>query len=141
MARTLGVDLGERRVGFAVSDPDGILATPHSVAHVRSREEAVAAAASLVKDAEAEAVVVGWPVNMDGSHGPATETVKRFVEDLRERVSVPIETWDERLTTKSAMDVLAVAGTRRERREKNVVDKLAAQIMLQHYLDAHEGVE
>jgi putative Holliday junction resolvase len=93
------------------------------------------AVVEVAAEQQAEKIVVGLPLNMDGSSGPVADAVGVFRDRLLTEVSVPVELWDERLTTKSAEDVLIEAGTRRKRR-KEVVDKLAAQIMLQHYLDA-----
>jgi putative holliday junction resolvase len=136
MPRILGLDYGERRLGFALSDSGAVISMPLSVAEVRSRAQAVDAVEKIVRETGAEKLVVGFPVNMNGSQGPAAEHVDAFVGQLSDRLTIPIEKWDERLTTKSAHDVLIEAGTSRRRR-KEVVDKLAAQIMLQNYLDAH----
>ena len=138
MGRILGIDLGEKRVGFALSDPTQFLASPLTVVIVSSPQEAAKQTVKLCDEHKPEKVVVGLPINMDGSHGPATQKVKEFVALLEPKLKIPIATWDERLTTKSAHDVLIEAGTRREKR-KEVVDKLAAQIMLQSYLDAHSS--
>jgi putative Holliday junction resolvase len=134
--RILGVDFGERRVGFAVSDPTQMLSSAHAMVEVQSPAHAANETARICREASAVKVVIGLPVNMDGSKGPAAQKALAFAEALRAKVSVPVETWDERLTTKSAHDVLIEAGTRREKR-KQLVDKIAAQIMLQNYLDAH----
>lgn len=140
MPRVLGLDYGERRLGFAVSDTGGIVALPLVVVHVTSDREAAAAVREQVAAAQAEKLVIGLPINMNGSLGPVAQHVKSFVELLQKQLSIPVETWDERLTTKSAEDVLIGAGASRKRR-REVVDKLAAQIMLQHYLDAHAGLQ
>jgi putative holliday junction resolvase len=138
MPRILGLDYGERRLGFALSDAGEIISMPLSVAEVRSRAQALDAVEKVVRETDAAKIVIGLPVNMNGSRGPAAEGVGAFVEALSARITIPIETWDERLTTKSAHDVLIEAGTSRRRR-KEVVDKLAAQIMLQNYLDSHQS--
>jgi putative holliday junction resolvase len=140
MPRTLGLDLGERRLGFAISDEGAIISMPLSVVEVASRAEAARAVEDTVREPAAQKLVVGYPVNMNGSHGPAAENVAAFIKELSGRLSIPIERWDERLTTKSAHAVLIEAGTSRKRR-KGIVDKLAAQIMLQNYLDAHTPPE
>ncbi len=137
MPRILGLDYGERRLGFALSDTGEIISLPLSVAHIHSRAEALNEVERIVRETGAEKIVIGLPVNMNGTRGPAAEGVTAFVEALAGRIRIPIETWDERLTTKSAHDVLIEAGASRRRR-KEVVDKLAAQIMLQNYLDAHQ---
>lgn len=140
MPRFLGLDYGERRLGFAVSDAGGTISMPLVVVQVRSRDHAMAEIERLVRETGAETLVVGLPLNMDGTIGPKAVEVNTLVEKLAPRLPVPVETWDERLTTKSAERVLIEANTSRRRR-KEVVDKLAAQIMLQSYLDAHAGPE
>ena len=134
--RILGVDLGERRVGFALSDPTQFLSSSHAMVEVQSPAHAANETARVARENDAVKIVVGLPINMDGSKGPAAQKALAFVELLRPKVKVPVETWDERLSTKSAHDVLIQAGTRRGDR-KQLVDKIAAQIMLQNYLDAH----
>lgn len=136
MPRILGLDYGQRRLGFAVSDPDGIVATPLCVIERTSDRQALQELARLCGETGAEKIVVGLPVHMDGRRGEEAERVSAFAERAAARLGVPVETWDERLTTRSAERVLIEAGTSRRRR-KEVVDKLAAQIMLQNYLDAH----
>ena len=135
MARILGVDLGTRRLGFAVSDGEEIIATPLIVAYPDSAADAAAITARICQEQNAGKVVVGLPLNMDGTSGPAVKEVEKFNSLLRERLSVPIETWDERLTTRLAERALLEADMSRLKR-KNVRDKLAAQVMLQGYLDA-----
>ncbi|MBN1669836.1 MAG: Holliday junction resolvase RuvX [Kiritimatiellae bacterium] len=135
MPRILGVDYGERRLGFALSDPGGTIATPLRVVASGGGEQGLEAVRRICGETGAERVVVGLPLSLDGTHGPASETTLAFVRALREVLDVPVETWDERLTTRAAERVLIEAGTSRAKR-KRVIDKLAAQIMLQSYLDS-----
>lgn len=146
MSRVLGIDYGEKRVGFALSDATRFLATPHSV-HIREKPgDDVAAVLCLLREHRITKVVVGLPLNMDGSEGPAVEKVRAFIERLRKALdaadlaNVKIATWDERLSTVSAEQVLLQADTSRRKR-KTVIDKLAAQVFLQNYLDAHQIAE
>lgn len=136
MPRTLGLDYGDRRLGFAVSDDSGTIAFPHTVVTCRNAEEAVAAIERIAKETRAQKLVVGLPINMNGTLGPRAEMTQEMIRRLRGRLSIPIESWDERLSTCSAEHVLIEAGASRKRR-KEVIDKLAAQILLQNYLDAH----
>ena len=138
MPRWLGVDYGEKRVGLAVSDPDAFLATSKDVCLVTGPRDALEQVSRAFAAYGAQAVVVGLPLNMDGSRGPAALKAEQFARDLAERLKMPVRLWDERLTTKAAHDVLIEGGTRRERR-REVVDKLAAQLMLQNFLDAQGG--
>ena len=135
MSRVLGLDYGSKRLGFALSDPTEMLATPLRVVTCRSEQEALIETIRICNETGAERLVVGMPINMNGTRGPAARNVDQFIRKLSQMLTIPIETWDERLSTKSATDVLIEAGASRKRR-KEVVDKLAAQIFLQNYLDA-----
>ena len=134
MPRILGVDYGQRRVGLAVSDPTGIIATPLSVVEVTSDGEAVRRVADTARAVEAEKVVVGLPISLSGTEGPMAAKVRAFVAELAKRVAIPVETWDERLTTSLVERMLVDADVSRQRR-RQVRDKLAAQVLLQGYLD------
>ena len=135
MPRVLGLDHGERRLGFAVSDPDGILAIPLCVVEVRSDAEAVREVARLARETESEEIVVGLPISMNGTEGAMAAKVRAFVAALAKQVAIPIAAWDERLTTSQVERALVNADVSRRRR-KNVRDKLAAQVILQSYLDS-----
>jgi putative holliday junction resolvase len=133
--RVLGVDLGTRRIGLAVSDPSGTLATPLTV-QLRGRDHA-ADHATLVATAEAEGVariVVGLPLSLSGDEGPAALAARAEVEELRAATSLPIDLHDERFTTTSATRRLR--DSRRGRAKRDPVDAAAAAEMLQSYLDA-----
>jgi len=134
MGRIVGLDYGERRLGFAVSDPTHTIASALAVETVTSTAEAATTAARICREQEAERLVIGFPWNMNGTPGPMGERVSGFKRKLEAQIDVPIELWDERLTTKTAEDVLIEGRTTRAKR-KHLVDKVAAQIMLQHYLD------
>lgn len=135
MPRILGVDYGQRRIGFALSDPDAIVASAREVVEVRGEAQALAAIEQACRTWGVERIVLGLPINMDGSRGPAAQLVERVAGLLRAQVHLPVDLWDERLTTRAAHGVLMEAGTRREKR-KGLVDKVAAQMLLQCYLDA-----
>ena len=133
--RILGVDYGEKRIGFAVSDPAGMLAMPLAVCEVASDAEAVAAVQSHCTSTDAELVVVGLPLNMDGTRGPMALKTQAFAAELGKALAVPVATSDERLTTALVERTLLEADLSRAKR-KRVRDKLAAQAILQNYLDA-----
>jgi putative Holliday junction resolvase len=135
MGRLLGVDFGTRRIGLALSDPGQVIASAREVLACESPAHAANLVAEACRAAGAVRIVVGLPRNMDGSMGPAARAAEAFADLLRQRVSVPVAMWDERLSTKSAHDALAEAGKRSADRRK-IVDKVAAQIILQSYLDA-----
>jgi len=138
MARWLGIDYGEKRVGIAISDPMEVVSTPLETIDNTSRDRCVARIAELVRDREIGGIVVGLPLHMNGTEGERVHRTQAFVLSLKGSVSVPIEWWDERMTTAAVNRMLIQAGTRRERR-KEVVDKLAAQQILQAFLEARAG--
>jgi putative holliday junction resolvase len=133
--RVLGVDLGSKRIGIAVSDRSGTIASPLTVIQ---RSGSVArdhqAIAKLVAEEEAEAVVVGLPLNMNGSAGPAAQAAVKEAKALATVVGVPVHTSDERRTTVTADRAMMEAGMNAQARRK-VVDKVAAAVLLQHWLD------
>lgn len=138
MARVLGVDLGTRRIGLALSDPSGVLASPLAVLE-RSGDRAADHRAILeaAREAEAERIVVGLPLSLSGRAGPSARAAAAEVAELTELAAaeaLPVETHDERLTTVSAERALAAAGVR-GRARRRVVDKVAAAVMLQSWLD------
>ncbi len=136
MGRVAGIDLGEKRVGFALSDETHFLASAKEVVTLVNPEQATNVIEAFCRQHGVEKVVMGLPINMDGSRGPAAAKVTAVADRLRERLGIPVVYWDERLTTKAAHGFLIEAGTRREKR-REVVDKVAAQLILQGYLDAH----
>ena len=134
--RKIGLDVGDVRIGVAVSDLMGLCANPRET-YVRKKEDADADIAYFVEYAkreDADAFVVGLPRNMDGSEGPRAEITRAFGDALAERSGLPVIYVDERLTTVSAERLLIGADVRRDKRKK-VIDKVAATIILQSYLD------
>lgn len=134
MNRVLGIDHGDARVGVAISDELGMLAHPLETIAVKDQEPA-ARVAALVQERGAEAVIIGLPRNMDGSSGPAAEKARAFAEKLRGLVSCPVRLWDERLTTVAAQKALHAAG-KNAKESRQVIDQVAAQMILQGWLDA-----
>jgi putative Holliday junction resolvase len=134
--RALGLDLGTRRIGVALSDSAGTLATPYEVVS-RSGERARdhERIAALVAEVAAEVVVVGLPLSLDGSIGPAARNVLDETGELRARLAVGVVTWDERLSTVEAERRLRDAGLN-GRGGRRVVDQVAATVILQSWLDA-----
>ncbi len=133
--RVLGIDLGSRRIGVAVSDRTGTVATPLTVLQrTGDRAEDHRRIAELVVEEEAELVVVGLPLSLDGSIGPAARAALAEAADLAAVVPVPVETFDERLTTVTADRALMELRMRAEARRR-LVDKVAAAVMLQTWLD------
>lgn len=136
--RVLGIDYGTVRVGLALSDELGMLAMPLEVVPA---QKAMVRIKEVVAEKQAKLIVLGMPRNMDGSYGFKAEEVKKFSTELSKHISIPIKFWDERLTTQGVEKMLIQAEVSRKRR-KEVIDQLAAQQILQGYLDslgAHES--
>jgi putative pre-16S rRNA nuclease len=133
--RILAIDHGTRRIGIAISDELKTIAQPLEFIPAEPFSGVVARLQQIITDKSVELILVGMPRNMDGTYGPAAEKVREFVAALKKQVTVPIRTWDERLTTAQANRFLIAADVRRrDRKEK--VDKTAAAILLQSYLDS-----
>ena len=132
--RILGIDHGGQRIGIAVSDELKMIAQPLEYILAYPPEKLMARLQELIREKEVELILVGMPRNMDGTYGPAALKVQDFVTVLKGAVSVPIKLWDERLTSSQANRVLIQANVRRDKR-KEKVDKMAAAILLQSYLD------
>jgi putative Holliday junction resolvase len=132
----LGVDLGSRRIGVALSDSDGTVASPLEVVE-RSGDESRdhRRLAAIVAEYEVESVVVGLPLSLDGSEGPAATDYGAEAARLGDRLAVPVETYDERFTTVTAERQLRDAGVGGPTRRR-VIDKVAAAVLLQAWLDA-----
>jgi putative Holliday junction resolvase len=138
--RVLGLDLGDVRIGVAISDPDRRLAVPLGTVHVGQPPGELKAIAGLVAEHGIALVVLGHPRSLDGSSGPRAALTEGFAEALRAILAVPVELQDERLTTVEAAHRLRDAGVKgRDRRA--VVDATAAQILLQAWLDAHAAAD
>jgi putative holliday junction resolvase len=133
--RILALDHGTVRIGVAISDELKMIAQPVEFIPAVPFEAFVARLRQLLLEKEVELVLVGMPRNMDGSFGPAAQKVQQFVDSLKAEVTVPIRTLDERLTTVQANRLLIEANVRRQER-KQKVDKMAAAILLQSYLDS-----
>jgi len=132
--RTMGLDVGTRTIGVAISDELGITAQGLKTLKRRSMEEDLTELATIIGQFEIEKIVVGLPKNMDGTLGKQAEFVLKWIEVLTDQFQVPVVTWDERLSTVGASKVLLEADLSRRKRKK-VIDKLAAVLILQGYLD------
>ena len=133
--RTLGIDLGSKRVGIALSDSMGVLATPYEVLQRSSdRPRDHRAIKAMAEELGVELIVVGLPLSLDGSIGPAAEAALAEVEEMRIVMGVPVETYDERLTTVTAERSLMEQNLNAKERRR-VVDQVAAAVLLQAWLD------
>ena len=133
MARALGVDLGTRRIGLAISDAKGKVATPYATLDRTNDEQDAAVIADLAIGEDAKLVVLGHPLSLDGKVGDAALVAEAFAQKLKES-GVRVQLWDERLTTKEAESKLKGRGMK-GRARRAVVDKVAASVLLQSYLD------
>ena len=129
-----GVDFGDTRTGWAVCDRSELMASPAGVLTEKNFLHCAEKTAKAAKQAHAELIVVGHPVNMDGSRGPRAQKCAEFAEIVQEKSGIPVKLWDERCTTVSAHQILNVTNTRGKKR-KAVVDAVAATIILESYLE------
>jgi len=133
--RILAIDHGTKRIGIAISDELKTIAQPLEIIPAEPFPAFLARLKELVGERQVERILVGMPRNMNGSYGPAALKVEEFVTALKTELTVPIQTWDERLTSAQANRFLLQANFRRAQR-KEKVDKTAAAILLQSYLDS-----
>jgi len=130
LLRILGLDVGEKRIGVAISDPYGWTAQSLTTLNRQDLDKLL----ELIEKYQVTNIVVGLPRNMNGTYGPQAESIKKFTQNLAKHITVPINFWDERLTTVAAEKTLLEADVSRKKRKK-VVDKVAAVFILQGYLE------
>jgi len=143
VGRILGLDVGDRWIGVALSDPGGILASPLIRISRTGTEDAVEAILQLVRQYEVRRIVAGLPYSMDGKIGQQAEKVQDFLQQLSQCLEIPVETWDERLSTVAVGRMMTEAGVKKGKR-KGQLDAAAAAFILQGYLDklrANVGTE
>jgi putative Holliday junction resolvase len=133
--RIMGLDVGDRTIGVAVSDEMGWTAQGVETIKRQSNEKDFARLHALIEQYQVAEIVVGLPKNMNGTIGPRGEICQAFADQIAKRTSLPVRLWDERLTTMAAERMLIAADVSRQKRKK-VIDKMAATLILQGYLDA-----
>lgn len=136
--RIMGLDLGDKTIGVAISDAMKWTAQGLETIQRKQEKQDVQRLREIVSEHEVESIVLGLPVNMNGTMGPRSELVKNFAAVLEKQLKLPVYFWDERLSTVAAERTLLEADISRKKR-KHVIDKLAAVIILQGYLDARQG--
>jgi len=136
--KVLGLDIGSKRIGVAISDALGVIAQSLLVLDRKEDEKTLKDLERIVLEKEVKEIVVGLPLNMDASHGPQAKGAAAFADILREKLNIPVTLWDERMSTMEVERVMIQGGASRAKR-KQKIDKLAAQIILQNYLDAHRN--
>lgn len=134
--RILSLDYGDRRIGAAISDELGIAAHGLTTIVRKNREADMEVLSSLVKEWGIDTIVIGYPMRIDGSEGIQCEKVNRFAHRLENRLHVPVIRWDETFSTKEAEDILRNDRPQKSKKNKLAVDRVAAGIILQSYLDA-----
>lgn len=134
--RVMALDLGEKRIGVAISDPTRTIAAAHSVIERTSRKADFAAYRQIIADEEVTLLVMGLPVTLSGEDSDQTAWVRDYTAELAENVPVPVEFWDEAMTTIEAEASLRARG-KRGKKARERVDAVAAAFILQSYLDAH----
>jgi putative Holliday junction resolvase len=134
LMRIMGLDIGTRTIGIAISDELGITAQGLKTLRRKSMEEDFKEIAAIIRQFEIEEIIVGLPKNMDGTLGRQAEKVLKWMEVLKHKIKIPVATWDERLSTVGASKILLEADLSRSKRKK-VIDKVAAVLILQGYLD------
>ena len=138
MKRFVGLDVGERRIGVAVSDPLGMTAQPHGVVERRGARVDIVALMEKLQGFEIAGFVAGLPLEMSGNEGSQVERVRTFCERLEKTTGIPVAYQDERLTSVQSERLLESAGVRRERR-RGLLDKMAAALILQAWLDSRSS--
>lgn len=136
MGRTLGVDLGEAQVGLAISDDSKRLARGLPTIKGKERKRFLQTLGKLVDQMEVDEIVVGLPINMNGTLGIQAERALRFAEQLKKEFGLPVKTWDERLTTMATKRALIDSGARRSGRGREAINRVSAILILQAYLDS-----
>jgi putative Holliday junction resolvase len=134
ITRTLGLDVGDKRIGVALSDPQGILASPLTIITCRNETADIEAIMGIISQHQVERVIVGLPRSMNGSLGKQAEKVKAFAQSLCSQIKIPVEFRDERLSSVSARRLIQDARQKRARHD----DAIAAALILQTYLDETE---
>lgn len=132
--RILAIDYGEVRIGLAISDPLCIFAFPLMVIDLRKTPDYIKSIESIIKEKEVKKIIIGFPLKLDGSEGIQTEKVRKFVEEIQQKIEIDIEMVDERLTTTLAQRSLTNMGIDRKK-QKNIIDEVAASKLLETYLE------
>ncbi len=135
LKRKIGVDIGKARIGIAVSDPLGILASPYKTLAGNGLEEDVLQIANLVLEKDADTVVLGLPLAMDGTDSEITIYAREFAQKLKEKTTANVVLWDERLSSYEAEEILKGQKVKDWRERKKILDQISACIILQSYLD------
>ncbi len=132
--RVMGIDYGNKRIGVAISDPWCTMAHPLEVIGVKKDDSHMGKIEDIIKNYEITHIVVGLPYNMDGTIGDSAKTVMEWAKQLEQRVNLPVTLFDERLTTCEAYNLIAGSNVRKAKK-RQVIDKIAASMILKEYLN------
>lgn len=138
--RILAIDFGEKRVGLALSDPLGFTAQGFPTIQRKSKRQVIAEILEVIRQNQVSEIVIGLPINMNGTSGFKAEETLRFVRELEEASKMTVKTWDERLTSKEASRLMIEEGLSRQKQRMNS-DRLAATLILQNYLEFKRSQE
>lgn len=136
--RVLALDVGSKRIGLAISDALGITAQGLFAIPREANEKVIAKLKDIIKEKEIRELVVGLPLNMDGTYSASTKDAVSFADDLKKNLDMSVKLWDERLSTREVERLMIEADVSRGKRKRKI-DKLAAQVILQSYLDSHRA--
>ena len=136
----LGIDYGSKRIGLAISDELGVIAQPLSIIERKNKQSDLEAIRKIIDSYQIEKIIIGYPVRLDGTEGIQCEKVDRFIALLNEELKLPIVKWNESLSSWEAEEVISEAGIKGKDRKK-FIDKIAAAIILQSYLDQAKNVK
>lgn len=134
--RIMGLDIGDARIGVALSDPSGFLATPHSVIHRKSNIITLQKIQDVISSEAVEMIVAGLPLTLKDEIGPQATKILEYIAYLQNYITIPIETWDERYSSLDAEERMRELGVKPQKR-REMLDAVAASVFLQDYLDAH----
>lgn len=138
MEKLMGIDFGDVRTGVAMSDPMGLIAVGAGCIRSTNLRKTAEIAAEMAREKGASRIIVGHPINMNGTLGPRSERVQAFAGILRELTELPVELFDERLSTAQAHQMLSLTNTRGQKR-KDVIDEMSACLILQNYMDMQKN--
>ncbi len=138
--RIMGLDVGDLRIGVAVSDATGQMAQPLGAVDRGPRDREIEKLKELIREHDVGEIVVGFPLTLEGEVGPQARKVAEYARILKKELEVPVKLWDERLSTMMVEKAMVSAGVKRRKR-KRAVDKLAAAVILQGYLDARRAAK
>jgi putative Holliday junction resolvase len=138
MKRWLALDYGSKRIGIAISDPTGFLASPLPFLLLHPWKVFVTELKNIIEEKGVSGILIGMPRNMDGSYGPSSQAVKEFIEKLKQNIDLEFKTIDERLSTVQASRMLHEAG-HDSRQQKIKIDSASAQVLLQQFLDSQQN--